>query len=495
MKQSYPLNKLLSSWFHIPHDTAIETMTLDSREVSSGALFIAIKGHQVDGRQFINRAITEGAVAVLSDANDASQHGDINYIGEIPIISVFHLSSLLSDIANKFYDHPSTKMSVIGVTGTNGKTTITQLIAQWRDLIDGQAGVMGTTGNGFLSDMKTAANTTGNAIEVQQQLALMEQQNATLVAMEISSHGLIQQRVSAVNFTAALFTNLSRDHLDYHGDMESYEEAKKLLFTTHQPNISILNCDDPVARGWINQISPAVSVATSRDNIDLEQQYLYATEIKYSQQGVMISFSSSWGDGSFSAPLVGKFNVSNLLLALATLLSLGFSLSTLIATASQLKAVIGRMELFQQTDKPLAVVDYAHTPDALEKALMALRVHCKGKLWAIVGCGGDRDRGKRSLMAAAAVGLSDYTIFTNDNPRNEDPSQIIDDMMAGVESKDQIVIEQDREQACHYALSRADVDDIILIAGKGHEDYQILADKTIHYSDRETVSRWLGITL
>ncbi|MGF1680676.1 UDP-N-acetylmuramoyl-L-alanyl-D-glutamate--2,6-diaminopimelate ligase [Photobacterium minamisatsumaniensis] len=492
LKQMNKLGELLSPWLddiELPASVAEQTiqgMSLDSRNITSGELFVAVNGHAVDGRRFIPAAIAAGATAILAEAEEAQ--ASIRLQDGVPVISLVDLGANLSEIAKRFYGSPDQALNLVAVTGTNGKTTISQILAQWAQLIGYRAGVMGTTGNGLLDDVQPAVNTTGSALEIPQVLASMVDAGANYAAMEVSSHGLVQGRVKSLQFVASIFTNLSRDHLDYHGDMASYADAKKTLFTDHQSGVAVINADDPVGREWLNCLPSAVAVATVHDNLVQHQgQKLWLEHVEYSTQGVTIGFDSSWGKGQFTAPLVGAFNVVNLMLALATLLATGHSLQALLATAPHLQAVTGRMEVFQQPDKPMMVVDYAHTPDALEKALQALQVHCTGKLWCIFGCGGDRDTGKRPMMARIAEQLADHIILTDDNPRTEDPTAIMTDMLAGLNQPDQAVVHHDRYQACLWAATHAAPDDIVLVAGKGHEDYQVLAGRTIHYSDRETV--------
>lgn len=495
---SISLGELLASWF-APEVLAASVsavqardLTLDSRAVVPGSTFVAIKGHAVDGRQYIDAAIQAGASAVLAQAEDNQPDGEIHYHSGIPVIRVRDLPSRLSALAGAAYGQPDQQLQLVAVTGTNGKTTVSQLLAQWAGLLGRTAGVMGTTGNGLLSGLRPAVNTTGSAIDIQKTLAELVRQGADFAAMEVSSHGLVQGRVKALHFAASIFTNLSRDHLDYHGDMASYAAAKQSLFTEHSAGIAVINADDAVGRRWLNELPDSVAVASKPSHLSGHHgQALWLTAVSYSTQGVTVSFDSSWGQGDFTAPLVGAFNVSNLLLSLATLLALGYPLSALLATAPRLQAVIGRMEVFQAADKPMMVVDYAHTPDALEKALAALRLHCEGKLWCLVGCGGERDRGKRPMMAAVAEQLADYVILTDDNPRSESPREIVNDMLAGLAQPERAQVIHDRAEACQRAFSQAQAQDIVLVAGKGHEDYQVLAGKTIHYSDRETVQALL----
>ncbi len=352
---------------------------------------------------------------------------------------------------------------------------------------------MGTVGNGLVGHLAAAENTTGSAVDVQHLLHDLAEKGATLTAMEVSSHGLVQHRVAALPFAAAVFTNLSRDHLDYHGDMQSYESAKWLLFSEHQVGQAILNADDEVGRRWLARLPDAVAV-TMEDNLQpgCHGRWLKADVVDYHDNGAHIRFSSNWGNGEIDSPLMGAFNVSNLMLALATLLSLDYPLATLISVAPQLQPVNGRMEVFSAAGKPTVVVDYAHTPDALEKALEAARLHCKGKLWCLFGCGGDRDKGKRPLMGAIAEQYADVVVITDDNPRSEDPQAIVKDILTGLLDPGRARVVSGRAQAVTNTIMQAQPDDIVLVAGKGHEDYQIIGNRRLDYSDRATVAALLG---
>ncbi|CAH0527083.1 UDP-N-acetylmuramoyl-L-alanyl-D-glutamate--2,6-diaminopimelate ligase [Vibrio hippocampi] len=494
MRTSMTLASLLKPWLTASDsplcDIPVNQLILDSRTVAEGDTFVAVIGHAVDGRLFIERAIDAGANSVIAQADSEHKHGEVQWHQDVPIVHIHGLDSLLSVIAARLYHYDQ---QVIGVTGTNGKTTITQLIAQWIELLDQKAAVMGTTGNGFLHQLEEAKNTTGSAIDVQRSLAELDGKGAVYTAMEVSSHGLVQGRVAAVPFKLGVFTNLSRDHLDYHGNMQGYEAAKKLLFTGHHCELAVLNIDDEVGERWLADRRDAIAVSVEGKRVD--QNGLWATQVDYSDKGIALNFAGHFGEGALSAPLIGQFNASNLMLAFASLLSLGFDIKQLQQTASQLQPVLGRMELFHTLGKPKVVVDYAHTPDALEKALQALRVHCEGKLWVVVGCGGDRDKGKRPMMAAIAEQLADQVILSDDNPRSEDPALIIDDMLAGMQQPQQAKIEHSRYQAANYAVKHAGAQDIILLAGKGHEDYQVVGRESIHYSDRESAAALLGLTL
>ncbi|OLQ92717.1 UDP-N-acetylmuramoyl-L-alanyl-D-glutamate--2,6-diaminopimelate ligase [Vibrio ponticus] len=486
------LKELLAPWFTVPQTLAATTVSqleLDSRQVETGVTFVAIKGHAVDGRQFIDSAISKGANAVIAQACDTKQHGLIEYQGEIAIIYINDLAEILSQLAGRLYAKHDNQL--IAVTGTNGKTTITQLIAQWLELVDYRAAVMGTTGNGFLADLQPAANTTGNAVDVQRTIAQLAEQGAQYTALEVSSHGLVQGRVRALPFAAGVFTNLSRDHLDYHGTMEEYAEAKFSLFSQHLCQRAIINIDDKVGAQWCERLEDAIAVSLYPQT---DANAVWATSVTYSEQGIEIAFDGKFGAGQLHAPLIGEFNASNVLLALTTLLALGIDKHLLLEMAPQLVPVLGRMELFAHQGKAKVVVDYAHTPDALEKALCALRVHCHGHLWAIFGCGGDRDKGKRPMMAEIGERLADHVIISDDNPRSENPAEIVQDMLVGMTHPDKAIVQHDRFKALLHAIEHANEQDIILLAGKGHEDYQVLANETIHYSDRESAQQLLGLT-
>ncbi len=482
----------LSSLFEKEPDIKINAIRLDHRKITAGDLFIALKGHHIDARQFITAAIGAGAAVVLAE-DDETDDFRLDVKNGVFVIYFPHLKRALSEIAARFYQTLETPLSVIGVTGTNGKTTVSQLIAQWLILLGEKTAVMGTTGNGFLGALTMSANTTGSALDIQAALADFKAQSASHVVMEVSSHGLVQERVRAVPFSAAIFTNLSRDHLDYHITMAAYADAKLRLFTKYNANVLVINADDETGRRWLSAMPLGVAVSLHAENVAKHTgPSLWLTALTYSPQGCELRFSSShFGEGHLKCALIGEFNVSNLLLSLATLLMLGFDKNALLEKASALVPVIGRMEVFTKPHAPMVVVDYAHTPDALEKALLALKRHCKGQLWCVFGCGGERDKGKRPLMAAVAEKIADRLVLTEDNSRSEDPKQIIKEMESGMKTPQAAHVIYDRKTACAYAFSHASEGDVILIAGKGHEDYQITASGTIAYSDRETAEQLL----
>ncbi|MGL5006198.1 MAG: UDP-N-acetylmuramoyl-L-alanyl-D-glutamate--2,6-diaminopimelate ligase [Plesiomonas sp.] len=491
---THDLRTLLAPWVENAPACALREMTLDSRTAAAGDLFIAVMGHKTDGRRYIPQAIAQGVAAIIAEAEGEASNGTIREVHGVPVVYLTELNHRLSALAGRFYHQPSEKLTLVGITGTNGKTTTAQLLAQWSALLGERAAVMGTVGNGLLGQITPADNTTGSAVDVQHTLNDLCQQGATFAAMEVSSHGLVQERVAALKFAAAVFTNLSRDHLDYHGSMSNYADAKWRLFQMHHVEQAIINADDAIGREWLTQRPDAVAVSmTMPRRSDWGGRWLQVTAVDYHNQGARIQLDSSWGSCEIESHLMGAFNVSNLALVFATLLALGYSLSDLVNTAAKLQPVCGRMEVFTAPARPTVLVDYAHTPDALEKALEAARLHCHGRLWCVFGCGGDRDRGKRPLMGAIAEQLADCVVITDDNPRTEEPQAIVADILTGLLNPASAQVIAGRAEAVTAVIMNARADDVVLIAGKGHEDYQIIGQRKFDYSDRETVARLLGV--
>ncbi len=463
----------------------VSGLSLDSRRVKPGDVFMAVSGSQTDGRAFIAEAIAKGAVAVLEAADAVSSTYD-----KVPIIPFPDLKNALGFIASRFYDEPSKAMHVIGITGTNGKTSISHFIAELFTILGKSTAVMGTLGFGFLNNLQEMTLTTADALTTQAQLAALKQQNAKVVAMEVSSHALSQARVNGVQFRTVVFTNLSRDHLDYHVNMTAYFEAKKKLFIEQNAKYAVINLEDDYGQKLsqdpkimskiIGYTTQAVKDKKIVDCITTENLHLDDT-------GMQATVHTPWGSGQLHCSLLGRFNLSNILAALACVCLEGIPLKDVLQAITQLKTVKGRMMCLREDNRPLVVIDYAHTPDALAETLRALRAHCKGKLWCVFGCGGDRDKGKRPLMAKIAETLSDHFIITNDNPRTEDPKDIIQDIIQGLESTSQPLIIQDRKQAIIEAVQKAKAGDCVLIAGKGHEDYQIVGTVKTPFSDEACV--------
>lgn len=489
------LHELLAPWVPDAPRRVLREMTLDSRTAAAGDLFVAVAGHQTDGLRYIPQAIARGVAAIVAHSEDKTEEGTVCELHGVPIIYLNRLQERLSTLAGRFYQHPSRALNLIGITGTNGKTTTTHLLAQWVQLLGETSAVMGTMGNGMLGHICPADNTTGSPIEVQQLLSQLQHQGATFAAMEVSSHSLVQHRVNNLHFTAAVFTNLSREHLDYHGDMTQYEAAKWRLFDELDVDQRIINAYDATGQRWLQKLPRAIAVTVSGALLPPEQKgnWLCAGKAHYHVRGVDIPFRSSWGEGTINSQLIGEFNTSNLLLALTTLLALGYPLSVLLDSANYLQSVCGRMEIFHAKGHPTVVVDYAHTPDALEKVLIAAKRHCVGKLWCVFGCGGDRDKGKRPLMGAIAEQYADWVIITDDNPRSEVAQDIINDIKSGLLDSDCVQAISGRAKAVTSAIMQAAPADLVLVAGKGHEDYQIIGQQRLDYSDRTTVARLLGV--
>ena len=497
---SFPKSsKLMDKLSHFTGD-----LVNDSRIVTTGDIFCAIVGHAQDGRSYIDKAITQGAKLVLADCESPENHGVISEIANASVISFYQLNLQLFNLAKAYYQNPQANMAMIGITGTNGKTTTSQLIAQMLSSYNKPCAVIGTNGAGKVNQLKPVENTTPSATELHQLFYRFHQEGLNHVAMEVSSHALVQNRVTGDLFDIAVFTNLSRDHLDYHGTMVDYAQAKKALFTGSNKQTAVLNYDDEQVQRWLlldlpTGISAINSWLYGQNEALLKcEKFVCAQHIKHHHQGVTFTLMSHLGEIVIESPLLGHFNIENLLAAISVLLIEGATLDIVANLAKQVKAVAGRMEVTAAHDLPTAVVDYAHTPDALEKALQACRQHCQGELYVVFGCGGDRDKGKRPLMAQAAQHYADYIVITNDNPRSENPEQIVEDILSGftgeIEKKysDKVSVKLDREQAVLATLKQASVQDIVLLAGKGHEDYVILSDgqggtKKVAYDERAVV--------
>lgn len=478
----------------LAYDPLITGLCQDSRQLKPGNLFFAYPGVKWDGRDFIKDAIAKGAAAILLEASDTWGLST----SSIPIIPIVNLTSSLGLIAARFYGNPSQQLSLVGITGTNGKTSCTHFLAQCLQQQGQPCGVMGTLGNGIYPHLNAGLLTTPDAIELQQCLAEFLAQKVNTVAMEVSSHRLAQQRLNGTTFAIAAFTNLSRDHLDYHRSMAEYARAKRSLFSLPGVQHVVLNVDDVYGQQWLSELVgqlPVTAYAITKPQVRLTSvPYVTVKRYECNQYGLQAEIATPWGDLHIENPsLIGRFNLSNLLLLIIVLKLLGFSLSDIANAVAGIKAVPGRMEFFYTADKPLVVVDYAHTPDALQQVLQALRSHCQGNLYCVFGCGGDRDKGKRALMATVAEQYADYLVMTNDNPRDEDPEQIIQAMQCGLSGMKPVYVEQDRRLAIRFAVQKAKVGDIVVIAGKGHEAYQLMAGVKYPFSDAKEVRSLLDL--
>lgn len=479
----------------IKKDFVIKGLCQDSRQLHAGDLFFAYPGLGSDGRDFIQEAISKGAAAILFEA-DAADNAINRMTTHIPLLPIPHLAAQLGPIAARFYDYPSRYMPVIGITGTNGKTSCTHFLADCLQQLQKSCGVMGTLGNGFYGDLKPGQLTTPDAIELQQLLADFRDKQAQAVVMEVSSHRLAQQRLNGTEFSVAAFTNLTRDHLDYHGSMEAYAQAKRSFFDLSGVQQAILNADDAYAQQWLTGLAEQLPVYVyslhKPQSAWSHIPHVTVKKFNFNQPGLQAEIDTPWGEVFIENPfLMGQFNLSNLLLVLTVLKSLHFSLAEISQVIAKLKGVKGRMQAFHATGKPLVVVDYAHTPDALQQVLRALRPHCPGELVCLFGCGGDRDKGKRPLMAKIAEQEADRIIVTSDNPRYEDPLQILQDIQQGFSGKKTVYRDPDRQHAIAYALASAQPNDVVLVAGKGHEAYQLIKSIKYPFDDAIEVQRLL----
>jgi len=449
-------------------------LTNDTRQLQAGDVFCAIIGHTVDGRKFIDSAIEKGASLVLAECSIEGEHGSVVFQQDVAIVSFYQLNKKL-------------------------KTSTSQLLAQILTSCQKPCAIIGTNGSGMVNNLETIENTTPSATDLVQLFNQFTQKKVTHLAMEVSSHALEQRRIDGKAFDIAVFTNLSRDHLDYHGSMAEYATAKRQLFIHNDKQIAVLNGDDLQVQTWL------ATWPNNRKNLwlyghsELVRQstcFVSCNNINHHSKGVRFTLNTHLGDVEIQSPLLGDFNIDNLLAVIAVLLIEGLSLNNIAEKITCVNAIAGRMEAFSlkgaaaeftSESTPTAVVDYAHTPDALEKALQACRQHCHGNLYVVFGCGGDRDKGKRALMAKAAEKYADYLVVTNDNPRTEAPISIIDDILLGLTSQAQYKVIVDREQAVLATLSKANHDDVVLLAGKGHEDYIILGKDKIDYNERQVV--------
>jgi len=494
MKAAHSLVKLLDGLAALPRDVEVNDLTQDGRAARPGCAFLAVRGTKEHGLAYAPQAVANGARAVLWEPAPVAVVPDLP--SEIVIAPVHNLREHVSAIADRFFGAPSQSLSVAGITGTNGKTTCAYLLAQALETLGRPAAYMGTIGTGRPRALTASALTTGDAVTVQRTLAELKAGGAGSVAMEVSSHALDQARVGAVRFRTAAFTNLTRDHLDYHGTMENYGAAKTRLFTRADLRSRVINVDDAFGRQLaIDPRGRGRLIVTSRGHQSHTRAaagFVRAMHVSLSTRGIELEFDSSWGTGALTASLVGDFNVDNLLTIVAVLLDWDVPLEDAIRALSQVHAAPGRMETFGGNAAPLAVVDYAHTPDALRKALSAARAHCTGRLAVVFGCGGDRDPGKRPLMGAIAAELADDVLLTDDNPRTETPQSITDGIAQGIPAGIAFRVEHDRGRAIREALAAAGANDVVVIAGKGHEDYQIYGREKRAFSDQRVVGAALA---
>jgi UDP-N-acetylmuramoyl-L-alanyl-D-glutamate--2,6-diaminopimelate ligase len=494
---------------------AIEGLALDSRDIRPGYVFFALKGLNKDGAAYVSQAIECGAVAVITEWTDIGDDSVTSifegFRSSVPILKVKNLSEEVSEIAGRFYDHPSHKTKVTAVTGTNGKTTCAHLYSDlWTQFYtrsktlqdDNYCGYIGTLGHGIaaLDDKMPLQNrpklessssilvsplTTPDAIDMQTIFANFASKGCSGVVLEASSHALVQNRIASISLDTAIFTNLSRDHLDYHGDLESYADAKRKLFSYPALKNAVINIDDAIGKSILVDLDPSIRPVTySLENITAD---IYCQSMRFSAKGLEADIQTPWGSGRITSSLLGKFNLYNLLAVIAAFVIHDTraeyeNFVVALELVKNLSAVNGRMELVDSLSGPTVIVDYAHTPDALDQALQALRLHSEGAVWVVFGCGGDRDIGKRAEMGHIAADNADYVVVTSDNPRNESPDKIIQDIVSV--TTDSVIIEPNRGNAINFAISSAANNDVVLIAGKGHESYQILGNQRVTFSDQ-----------
>lgn len=490
LNYSKPLDELFKDPTLADANLYVTGVAIDSRQVKPGDLFLAYKGSQANGIEYIEDAIQSGAIAIAVDEDEA-----INVKpSSIKVIKVADLRKQAGFIISRFYDEPSKAIQLIGVTGTNGKTTVSYMIAYTLYVLGMKSAVIGTLGYGKFRQLEASTSTTPNPVKLHSLFSSWRDE-VDFVAMEVSSHALDQGRVAGAEFDIAVFTNLTRDHLDYHKTIEDYAEAKFQLFESPELKHAIVNIDDNYGAQFIESLPSTLNVVvySVKQNLselsNKEVSFVYCKKFETNNLNLTISIDSSWGQAIVQTSLLGSFNVDNILAAFATLCVSGLDIDKIAETLSGFTGIPGRMEYFSAEEKPLLVIDYAHTPDALEKALITLRSYCSGKLYCVFGCGGDRDLGKRSQMGAISERLSDQIILTNDNPRTEAPEQIVDNILEGIKEKSNVTIKYDRSDAITNTFLNANKNDVILIAGKGHETTQQIGESLLPFSDRELARR------
>ncbi|WP_267384479.1 UDP-N-acetylmuramoyl-L-alanyl-D-glutamate--2,6-diaminopimelate ligase [Cyanobacterium sp. uoEpiScrs1] len=473
-------------------DLQIKGICTNSHACQPGDLFIGMPGTRVDGGQFWKSAIEAGAIAAIISPKAAAQFPPTP---DTCILIAEDMVTVCAQVANIFYNYPSQQLNMIGITGTNGKTTSTHLIEFFLTQEQQPTALFGTLYTRWQGVEQTAVHTTPFAAELQERLAEAVAAQNQYCVMEVSSHALAQGRVKACQFKVGVFTNLTQDHLDFHKDMEHYFLAKSLLFSPeYLTERAIINLDDLYGRRLIEELDSrrVWSYSVSDETADF-----YTSDLTYEEVGVSGVLHTPQGTVPFTSPLVGQFNLSNLLAAIATVLHFRLDLYTIVAKLPEFTGVPGRMERVKISNKQdiNVIVDYAHTPDSLENLLNAARPFIRGKMICVFGCGGDRDRTKRPLMGQIANQLADVCIITSDNPRTENPQKILADILEGISEPVNLIVISDRAEAIDQAIQRAKSGDGVLIAGKGHEDYQILGTEKIYFDDREQARKALAVRL
>lgn len=485
------LKTLLAPFSIDAPEIGLTDLVLDSREVAIHKGFLAIKGHQQDGREFIPQAVSLGAKVILSDTDDESAHGQMSMREHSLIVEFFQLAENVAELAQQFFSDPTQQLSTIAVTGTNGKTSTTHFCCQLAQSLGQKSVFVGTLGQGSLNDLRETINTTPDAISMQRIAYQSLQEQAQIMAFEASSHALVQERTAHINTNVAIFTNLTRDHLDYHGTMKAYAAAKRRLLKQPALKTVVLNADDPESSNWLAH-KPG-SVVAVLIGIDTEvadtEKFCIARNVALTNSGLSFELHTSWGNTQVQVPLFGRFNVYNLVSAASAMLALGHGIEAVTDALALIQPVSGRAERYHHDDYADTIVDYAHTPDALENILCSLRGHVSGRIVCVFGCGGERDQGKRPMMGRIAEQYSDAIILTNDNVRSEDAQAIANDILSGIHDTQKVQVELDRQAAIKMAVSQSSKEDLILVAGKGHEDYQIIGTTKIKYDERQFINK------
>lgn len=491
----HTLQSLLEGIVAIPakDSVSLRGITSDSRKVMEGYLFLAYELPGQSNISYIKDAIRAGAAAVVVEQSAIPDH----FISPVPLIRVRNLHEYVGILADRFYSRPSADMTVIGITGTNGKTSVSHMLAgSLSELTGKKTGLIGTLGHGLLTELRAGSNTTPEATTIQELLADMRNREAGCVVLEVSSHGIDQHRIAGVHFDMAILTNISRDHLDYHGSMENYVAAKRRLFTDYGIRKVILNLDDAFGRDLARSLDEDIQLMGY--TLDRERCSGSGTpacvhgQVLQQQLGAMqMQIRSPWGEDILSTRLFGQHNASNLLAVLTALCMLDVPLEQSLAALSRQDNIPGRLECISVRGSATFVVDYAHTPDALLHVLQTLKPLCTGRLYCVFGCGGERDAGKRREMGSVAAQYADVITLTNDNPRREDPDRIIAAIKSGVGSHEHVNVITDRRQAMQAAIQDAGPGDIVLVAGKGHENYQDIEGQKLPFSDQQVIRELL----
>ena len=486
------ISTLLAPWVQIPtqHDAEITTLTLDSRTVAPGSAFVALQGQKADGSKYKQDAIARGARLVLQAATASNEAVFIDQ--GVLHVSLRDLTSHLPALAERFHEVISQGITLLGVTGTNGKTSCTHFLADIYQQAGVSCGIIGTLGAGFYGQLQAGTHTTPDILTLYSDINRLQKQGANKIALEVSSHSIDQKRIAGLPFETGIFTNLTQDHLDYHGTMEQYAAVKYQFLQSALTKNRVINVQDPYGRVWAKKLlvdhHPVMVFGMEEDVRQFaKESAVYASEIRLLPHGIQAMVHSPKGAGLLSIPLLGEFNLSNALAVIATLLLEGWDLHELLPYFNKLSSVPGRMQVMGGGDKPVVVIDYAHTPDALEKALLSLKRHAANRIICVFGCGGDRDRSKRAQMGRIASQLADHVILTNDNPRSEEPLAIIHEIAAGIEESEALTVVPDRSKAIQNSIQYARSGDVVLIAGKGAERFQYIGDQAIPFQDEEEV--------